>query len=135
MPSFRPDGSELKYCSTALHRDRTMLPVALPSLFDEARRMHGARQLVAQVPAIVPLGCFVDGLFYSSPPEADRALRALAEAERYEQVSANVFKFKGNYRCDHVPQCDQQSSAAQAAFAPSMGRNRHGALLGAAPGI
>ena len=52
MTSFRPDGTELKYCSTALLHDRTMLPVALLSLFDEARRMHRARQLVAQVPAI-----------------------------------------------------------------------------------
>ena len=82
MTSFRPDGSVLKYCATTLHHDRTMLPVALLSLFDEARRMHRARQLVAQVPAIVPLGCFVDGLFYSGPPEADRALRALAEAQK-----------------------------------------------------
>ena len=93
MTSFRPDGAMLKMCATTLHHDRTMLPVALLSLFEEARRMHRARQIVAQVPAIVLLGCFVDGLLYSGPPEADRALRALAEAEHYEQISPNVFKF------------------------------------------
>ena len=69
MTSFRPDGSTLKYCSTALHHDRTMLPIALLSLFDEQRRMHRARQLVAQVPAIVLLGCFVDGLSAVARPK------------------------------------------------------------------
>ena len=85
-----------------------MLPVALLSLFDEQRRMHRARQIVAQVPAIVPLGVYVDGLFYTGPPEADLALRELAEAEQYEHdVGSTVYKFKRNNRWDHVPQCEQ----------------------------
>ena len=74
VTSFRPDGSTTKMCATTLHDNRTMLPVALLSLFDEQRRMHEARQLVARVPAIVPLGVYVDGLFYVGPPEADLAL-------------------------------------------------------------
>ena len=61
LTRFCPDGTTLKMCSTRLHSDRTMLPVALLSLFDEQRRMHPARQIVAQVPAIVPLGVYVDG--------------------------------------------------------------------------
>ena len=56
VTTFRPDGSMMKMCATTLHDNRTMLPVALLSLFDEQRRMHKARQRVAQVPAIVPLG-------------------------------------------------------------------------------
>ncbi len=34
VTSFRPDGSMLKMCATTLHDNRTMLPVALLSLFD-----------------------------------------------------------------------------------------------------
>ena len=82
VTSFRPDGT-LKMCATELHDNRTMLPVALLCLFDEQRRMHRARQLVAKIPQIVPLGVQVDGLFYTGPPEADLALRRLAEAEKY----------------------------------------------------
>ena len=82
VTSFCPDGSAIKMCTTELHDNRTMLPVALLCLFDEQRRMHRARQLVAKVPQIVPLGVQVDGLFYTGPPEADLALRKLVEAER-----------------------------------------------------
>ncbi len=70
LTTFRPDGSTLKLCATELHDNRTLLPVALLSLFDEQIHMHRARQIVARVPAIVPLGAYVDGLFYTGPPEA-----------------------------------------------------------------
>ena len=50
VTSFRPDGSTIKMCATELHDNRTMLPMALLCLFDEQRRMHRARQLVAKVP-------------------------------------------------------------------------------------
>ena len=69
--------------------------------------MHRARRLVAKVPLIVPLGVQVDGLFYTGPPEADLALRKLAEAEKYEHSAANVFQFKeATWR--QVPQCEQR---------------------------
>ena len=87
VTSLRPDGT-LKMCATELHDNRTMLPVALLCLFDEQSRMHRARQLVAKVPQIVPLGVQVDGLFYTCPPEADLALRRLADAEKYSHNKA-----------------------------------------------
>ena len=120
VTSFRHDGAVMKMCATQLHDNRTMLPVALLALFDEQRRMHRARQLVAQVPAIVPLGAYVDGLFYQGPPEADRALRALAEAEQYEHIEANVFKFKEGSAWRQVPQCAQQSSHNRECFKPRL---------------
>ena len=96
-----------------------MLPIALLCLFDEQRRMHRARQLVAQVPAIVPLGCFVDGLFYTGPPEADKALRKLAGQEKYEHVLTNVFQFKE--ACMHqVPQQQQHSDTHRLCFKPKV---------------
>ena len=70
-----------------------MLPVALLCLFDEHLRMHKARQLVASVPQIVPLGMHVDGLFYTGPKEADQALQRLAKAEKYVLNSASVSGF------------------------------------------
>jgi len=65
------------------------------------------------VPAIVPLGAYVDGLFYTGPPEADLALRALAEAERYQHIDATVFDFKENNSWRQVPQCEQTSDRRQ----------------------
>ena len=120
VTSFRPDGSTLKMCATTLHDNRTMLPVALLSLFDEQVHMHRARQLVAKVPAIVPLGAYVDGLFYVGPPEADLALRALAEAEQYEHVGAMVYKFKQNNTWRQVPQCEQMSGRGRQCVKPRL---------------
>ena len=100
-----------------------MLPIALLSLFDELRRVHRARQIVAQVPAIVPLGVFVDGLFYSGPPEAHHLLKALAETEQYEHdEDCKVYKFK---QCSwqSVPNCEQGTSDSKPAFKPRVRRN------------
>ena len=120
VTSFRPEGSMLKMCATTLHDNRTMLPVALLSLFDEQVHMHRARHLVAQVPAIVPLGVNVDGLFYVGPPEADLALRALAEAEQYEHIDATVFNFKTNNTWRQVPQCEQMSGRGRQCVKPRL---------------
>ena len=119
VTSFRPDGSTIKMCATELHDNRTMLPVALLCLFDEQRRMHLARQLVAKVPQIVPLGMQVDGLFYAGPAEADLALRRLAEAEKYEHSMASVFQFKqASWR--QVPQCEQRTSHGRECHKPRL---------------
>ena len=117
VTSFRPDGTTIKMCATELHDNRTMLPVALLCLFDEQRRMHKARQLVAKVPKIVPLGVQVDGLFYIGPREADLELRRLAEAERYEHNKAEVFQFK-QAAWHQVPNCDQRSCYNHECFKP-----------------
>ena len=117
VTSFRPDGSTIQMCATELHDNRTMLPVALLCLFDEQRRTHRARQLVAKVPQIVPLGVQVDGLFYTGPPEADLALRKLAAAEHYEHSDASVYHFKAaTWR--QVPQCKQLDGANRECFKP-----------------
>ncbi len=92
------------------------------SLFDEQRRVHRARQIVAQVPAIVPLGVYVDGLFYTGPPEADAALQQLAKAEQYEHdFDCKVYKFK---KClwHQVPQCEQFTSHGRQSFKPRLRR-------------
>ena len=119
VTSFHPDGT-LKMCATELHDNRTMLPVALLCLFDEQRRMHRARQLVAKIPQIVPLGVQVDGLFYTGPPEADLALRRLAEAEKYKHnKEASVFQFKqATWR--QVPQCEQRTGHDRQCFKPRL---------------
>ena len=62
----------------------------------------------------MPLGCYVDGLFYVGPPEADKALRELAEQEKYDLESTggqltNVFLFKENCKWQQVPQQQQLS--------------------------
>ena len=106
--TFRSDGSTLKLCATELHDNRTLLPIALLSLFDEQIHMHRARQIVAQVPAIVPLGAYVDGLFYTGTKEAQSALKALANKERYRHIDATVFDFKPSL-WNRVPQCEQPS--------------------------
>ncbi len=106
VKSFRPDGT-IMMCATQLYDNRTMLPVALLCLFDEQRRMHQARRLVAQVPAIVPLGCMVDGLFYAGPPEAKLALREVCDKHKYLHTTSNVFQFKDAY-WRRVPSCQQR---------------------------
>ena len=61
------------------------------------------------------------GLFYTGPPEADRALRELAKAEQYEHdVGCTVYKFKLNSLWHQVPQCEQYSSHGRECFKPRL---------------
>ncbi len=119
VTTFRSDGTMIKMCSTEIHDNRTMLPVALLCLFDEQLRMHQARQLVASVPQIVPLGMHVEGLFYTGPEEADRALQTLAKAEKYEHNSADVFQYK-KAAWNDIPQCSQLSGRDRPCHRPSL---------------
>ena len=91
---FRADGETTMMCASELYDNRTMLPVALLTLFDEQRHMHRARQLVARVPRIVPLGCMVDGLFFVGPADAELELRKLCDEQKYPLCGTNVFHFK-----------------------------------------
>ena len=101
----RSDGTMIKMCSQVIHCNTTMLPIALLCLFDEQRRMYRAKQLVAQVPRIVPLGCVVDGLFYFGPAEARLELLKLCDQERYEHnADAKVFQLK-DAQWRQVPFC------------------------------
>ena len=75
---------------------------------------------MAQVPAIVPLGVFVDGLFYHGPPEAHEALKKLAATEAYEHdADCKVYKFR---RCSwqHVPHSEQGTSHNKPSFKPPL---------------
>ena len=106
-------------CSTQIHDNCTLLPIALLCLFDEQLRMHEARQLVARVPRIVPLGMHVDGLFYTGPEEADQALQTLAKAEKYAHNSADVFQFK-QAEWNDVPRCSQLSGQDRPCHRPNL---------------
>ena len=117
---YMPDGSQYKMCCTVLHSDTTMLPIGLLSLFDELRRVYRARQIVAQVPAVVTLGVHVDGLFYVAPPEAHAQLQQLALLEQYEHDEhCKVYKFK-KCRWQSVPSCAQGASDSKPAFKPRL---------------
>ena len=69
---FRGDDT-IMMCRTEVYDNKTCLPFALLPLFDEQRMMYKAMRLVAKVPAIVTLGCMVDGLFCTGTPEAKAA--------------------------------------------------------------
>ena len=119
----RSDGVVIKMCKQHVYDNTTMLPVALLSLFDEQRRMYRAKQLVARVPQIVPLGCQVDGLFYCGPPEARLELLALCDEERYEHdADAKVFQLK-KAAWHQVPFCEQRSSFGRECFKPELRLN------------
>ena len=103
---FKEDGSTVMMCRSEVFHNRTMLPVSLLCLFDEQRRMYRARQLVARVPAIVPLGCRVDGLFFVGPEAAKEQLRRLCSEEKYPCLQTDVFQFK-QAKWKEVPEREQ----------------------------
>ena len=104
VKTFREDGTVMM-CPTELQDNRTMLPFSLLCLFDEQRRMHKARQLVARVPRIIPHGCVVDGLFFSGPPDAEIELKRLADEYRYAHNDGTVYQFKDECLWKQVPKC------------------------------
>ena len=105
------------YSSQEVWDNRTMLPFALLPLFDEQRQVHKARLLVARVPRIITLGCMVDGLFYTGPPEADLMLRNLCREEKYDHIYTDVFDFK-KAEWAHVPQVEQRHGEVRPCFKP-----------------
>ncbi len=116
----RSDGTIIKMCSQEIYENITMLPVALLCLFDEQRRMYRAKQLVARVPRIIPLGCVVDGLFYFGPAEARLELLTLCDQERYEHnPDSKVFQLK-EASWKQVPFCEQRSSFGRECFKPEL---------------
>ena len=116
----RSDGTMIKMCNQVIYHNTTMLPIALLCLFDEQRRMYRAKQLVARVPRIVPLGCVVDGLFYIGPAEARLELLTLCDQERYEHnAEAKVFQLK-DAKWEQIPFCVQRSSVRRECFKPQL---------------
>ena len=122
VKTFRQDGTSMM-CSTILHDNVTMLPISLLCLFDEARRMHKARQLVARVPGIIPLGCQVDGLFYVGPAKAKLELRRLCDQEKYAHSLTNVFQFK-DATWKQVPTCKQKCGTGRECHRPTPNNER-----------
>ena len=120
VKTFREDGTTMM-CATELHDNRTMLPVSLLCLFDEQRRMHTARQLVAKVPKIIPHGCMVDGLFFTGPAEAQLELESLAEEYQYDHIDACVYQFKDAV-WKEVPNCKQVGGYGSDCAKPNMRR-------------
>jgi hypothetical protein len=114
---FRPDCT-IMMCQSRLHDNRTMLPVSLLCLFDEQRRMHRARQLVARVPKIVPLGCRVDGLYFVGPEAAVQALKAICAGEQYDCIQRPVYQFKEANKWKDVPICSQRNGRGRECFKP-----------------
>ena len=109
VKTFREDGSCLMMCPTQVVDNRTYLPMALLCLFDEAIHMHRARKLIARVPRLVPLGCMVDGLFFTGPVDAKEELEAICEKEcRYPLTLGEVYQFKSTVTWKDVPKCEQQ---------------------------
>lgn len=108
-------------CQSRLHDNRTMLPVSLLCLFDEQRRMYRARQLVAKVPKIVPLGCRVDGLYYVGPEEAVAELRSICAEEQYDCIQRPVYQFK-DCKWKDVPICSQRDGRGRDCFKPPIRR-------------
>ena len=117
---FRPDCT-IMMCQSRLHDNRTMLPVSLLCLFDEQRRMYRARQLVARVPRIVPLGCRVDGLYFVGPSDARQELEALCKSEQYDCIQSDVYQFKDALPKE-VPICSQRSGRRDC-FKPPLRRD------------
>ena len=103
-------------CQSRLHDNRTMLPVSLLCLFDEQRRMYRARQMVAKVPKIVPLGRRVDGLYFVGPEEAVTELKAIAD-QKYDCIQRDVYQFK-NATWKDVPICSQREGRGRDCFKP-----------------
>ena len=93
VKTFRQDGT-IMYTETDVWHNVTCLPFALLPLFDEQRHMYRARQLVAKVPKLIPVGCMVDGLFCVGSPEAKAELETLAAEEVYRVLECRVFQFK-----------------------------------------
>ena len=92
---FREDSGTIMFCKSEIYDNRTCLPFALLPLFDEQRLMYKAMRLAAKVPQIVVLGCMVDGLFCTGPPEAKAALMSVCQSEKYPTIEdTNVFQFK-----------------------------------------
>ena len=118
---FRPDCT-IMMCQSRLHDNRTMLPVSLLCLFDEQRRMHRARQLVARVPKIVPLGCRVDGLYFVGPEAAVQALKAICAREQYDCIQRPVYQFKEANQWKAVPICSQRDGRGRECFKPPIRR-------------
>jgi len=106
-------------CKTQVYDNKTCLPFALLPLFDEQRMMYKAMRLVAKVPAIIPLGCMVDGLFGTGPPEAKAALMALCQEEKYPMLDTTVFHFKDAFYKDleHLP-VEQRRNDNKPCFKP-----------------
>ena len=120
VKSFQQDGT-IMMCATELYDNRTMLPVSLLCLFDEQRHMHKARQLVARVPRIEPLGCMVDGLFFVGPDEAELELRRLVDEQKYPLSMTDVFQFK-EATWKQVPVCRQKRGSGRECFKPPIRR-------------
>ena len=110
-------------CQSKLHDNRTMLPVSLLCLFDEQRRMYRARQLVAKVPKIVPLGCRVDGLYFVGPEDAVTTLKAICKDEQYDCIQRDVYQFKQVKEWKEVPICSQRDGKGRECFKPSIRRD------------
>ncbi len=104
-------------CQSRLHDNRTMLPVSLLCLFDEQRRMYRARQLVARVPKIIPLGCRVDGLYFVGPEDAVTELEAIC-GEQYDCIQCLVYQFKEGVKWKEVPICSQRDGRDRECFKP-----------------
>jgi len=93
VKTFRHDGT-IMMTQTEMWDNITCLPFALLPLFDEQRYMYRARQIVAMVPEVRPIGCMVDGLFCLGTPEAKARLKELVDQEQFPVLETNIFKFK-----------------------------------------
>lgn len=79
--------------------------------------MHLARKMAARVPAIIPLGCFVDGLFFTGPDQAVNELLAHAKAHCYPHSREDCFQLK-KATWKQVPRCEQVSGNGRAGARP-----------------
>lgn len=119
MKKFTDKGT-LCFHDTEVHDNRTMLPLALQTLFAEQVHMHRAMKLIEKVPRLVPLAARVDGIYFAGSAEATTELKALAFDCKYALSQRSVYQLK-DARIDNLPQNNQQYEYNANVYLPFIG--------------
>ena len=93
----------LRFTSTQLLDNRTMLPILLQPNFAEQVHMAKAARLLDRLPCILPLAARTDGIYFAARTDAAvDELKALAFEHKYAISERYVYQFK-DAKAENLP--------------------------------